>query len=366
MRVYQLAIFMLPFLLAETEASPMVEVSQGGRTDQPTGTTGELLVQSTEVEADPCGSPETLPADLRDLSEENLPPQTDLMRMIAEKDPRLNGSTSRTKECMKPEAGCGYWFVDPHEPLDEEENEGDAETTAVMGYSRSLPKYEMKARIFDMKRYHESAETVAGLGHRNAADESKAQTELATRLDLMAKKYKAMLERSPANRPYPYHDLPVTVSSLETYAKVAKKRAMLLSIVACHTEKLAKEDHELEEHLRRSLTSLNYTELKEGEEPPLPEVKMGNSGIAAGEKKETEPKKEIYWKDEVTQSFDSFAVAQKPQESAPEFADEDDLFKRVNYQMRKRELPGMLGPLPMGIGSVDDLRINQEFQLERR
>jgi hypothetical protein len=106
-------------------------------------------------------------------------------------------------------------------------------------------------------------------------------------------------------------------------------------------------------------------ELKEEEGQETPEIKMGNSAITAGEKKETEPKKEIYWKDEVTQSFDSFAVAQKPEESKPEFTDDDTLFKRVNYQMRKRELPGMLGPLPMGIGSVDDLRINQEFQLER-
>jgi hypothetical protein len=343
----------------------MVQVQQGGRADQPTGTAGKVLIQSTEVEADPCGSPASLPEDLRDLSEENLPPQTDLMRMIAEKDPRLNGSISRTKECMKQEPDCGYWFVNPHEPLDGEENDGDGETTAIMGYSRSLPQYIMQFKIFDMKRYHESAETVAGIGHRNATDESKAQTGLATRLDAMAKNYKAMLERSPANRPYPYHDLPLTVSSLETYAKVAKKRAQLLSIVACHTEKLAKEDHELEEHLRRNLTSLNYLELKEGEGQKIPEITMGNSGIAAGEKKEIEPPKEIYWKDEVTQSYDAFAVAEKPQESNPEFTDDDTLFKRVNHQMRKRELPGMLGPLPMGIGSVDDLRINQQFQLER-
>jgi hypothetical protein len=365
MRTYRLAILMLPFLLAEAKASPMVQVEQGGRADQPTGTAGKVLIQSTEVEADPCGSPASLPEDLRDLSEENLPPQTNLMRMITEKDPRLNGSASHTKECMKQEPGCGHWFVNPHEPLDGEENDGSGHTTAIMGYSRSLPEYIMQFKIFDKKRYHESAETVAGLSHRNAPDESKAQTELAEHLDAMAKDYKVMLEKSPANRPYPYHDLPLTVSSLETYAKVAKKRARLLWIVACHTEKLAKEDHELEEHLRRNLTSLNYLELKEGEGQEIPEIKMGNSAITAEEKKVAEPQKETYWKDEVTQSFDSFAVAEKPEESNPKFTDDDTLFKRVNHQMRKRELPGMLGPLPMGIGSVDNLKINQEFQLER-
>lgn len=345
------------------QAGEMVTLENQGRADQPTGTTGEPLVQATEVKADPCGSPADLPEDLRDLSEINLPPQTNLMRMIAEKDPSLNGSIQRTKECMTQKEKCGYWFVNPHEPLDGEENDGDGETFALMGYSRSLPQYVLNFKLFDQKRYHESAETVAGLTHRNATDESEAQKALAEKLKIMADNFRATL-KAGGSRLYPYHDLPVTVSSLDEYSKIAEKRAMLLSIVACHTKKLAEEDHKLEEEMRRKLTSLTSVDLAETPAEEKPTVKMGNSAITEGGNPGKAADPLLSWQDEATLSFDSYRVARNPAVEEVRFTEEDSLFVRVNHQMRKRELPGMLGPLPMGIGS-EKYKISEEFQLER-
>lgn len=353
-----LALLLLHCSVAEAEG--MASVGTEGRADQPTGTTGEVLIQATEVEASPCGNPNDVNAE---LSEENLPPQTDLMRKIAENDADLKGSIARTKECMIQQEGCGYWFVNPHEALDGEKNEGAAEAAAIKGYSRSLPDYIMTWKNFEQKRYHESAETVAGLAMRNATDESEAQIALAEKLKAMNEGFRVML-RSGGARQYPYHDLPVTVSSLDEYARIAEKRAKLLSIVACHTKILAEEDHKREEEARRSLASLVTVELSESPAEEKPLVQMGNSAINEGRAPVSTAVSPSVWQDEATRSFDAYRVARNPSARGMLFTTEDSLFVRVNHQMRKRELPGQLGPLPMGIGS-ENLRLNQEFQLER-
>jgi hypothetical protein len=335
----------------------MATVGTEGRADQPTGTTGEVLMQATEVQTSPCGNPKDVDAD---LSEENLPPQTDLMRQIAEKDGGLNGSIAQTKECMTKQEGCGYWFVNPHEALDGEENEGAAEAKAIQGYSRSLPEYIITWKNFEQKRYHESAETVTGLTMRNATDESEAQTALATKLQSMADHFRALL-KSGGSRIYPYHDLPVTVSSLDEYARIARKRAKILSIVACHTKLLAEKDHKLEEELREKLKSLVTVDLEESPAEEKPAVQMGNSGID-GQINPANTAPAASWEEEVTRSFDAYRVARNPAAKGMIFTEEDSLFVRVNHQMRKREVPGLLGPLPLG---SERLRLNQEFQLER-
>lgn len=336
----------------------MTTVGTEGRADQPAGTAGTVLVQATEVEPSPCGNPREAGES---LSEENLPPQTSLMRMIAERDGDLNGSIAQTQECMTKQAGCGYWFVNPHEALDGEKNEGEAQTSAIKAYSRSLPEYVMTFKTFEQKRYHESAETVTGLAMRNASDEADAQTVLAEKLRAMAGRFRTMLNAG-RNRIYPYHDLPVTVSSLEEYSAIAERRAKLLRIVACHTKLLAEENHRREEEARKNLTSLVSVDLEESPAEEKPAIKMGNSEIAEGEKSSA-PVPDT-WEEEATRSFDDYRVARNPALDTLHFTDEDTLFARVNHQMRKREVPGLLGPLPMGIGS-EKLKLNQEFQLER-